>query len=99
MVRLLGGREVLEAHAVAGELRGLAAAERRLGLHRPRLRACDADRDDQDAEVDDESAVAAGVGGGGPPPPPPGGVGPPPPPPPRPPPTGPPPPGRPHRGR
>src|SRR5207244_11045194 len=57
VVRFLRGREVFEADAVAGELRVLAAPERRLRLYRPGLRAGDPDRDDQDAEVDAEAAV------------------------------------------
>src|SRR5205814_10152005 len=59
VVRFLAGGQPVEAYAIAGERGRLAAAQRRLGLHRPRLRAGDADGDDQDAQVHGEPAVAA----------------------------------------
>src|SRR5882762_1934864 len=61
VVGLLAGREAVEADAVAREVRVLAAPQRRLGLHGPRLRAGDAEGDHEDAEVDGEAAVAAVV--------------------------------------
>ena len=74
MVRFLRGGKLVEADPIAGELHALAALERRLGLHRPRLGARHAERHDENAEVHDEAAIAAVLGdeeatrGGQPPP-------------------------------
>ena len=51
--------EPVETDVVAGQLHALAPLERGLGLHRPGLRARHAHGDHQDAQVNDEAAVAA----------------------------------------
>src|SRR5262249_49466780 len=58
VVRFLGGLESVEANAVSREDDALTFLERGFGVHRPGLRARHAERHDEDAEVDDEAAVA-----------------------------------------
>ena len=77
MVGLLGRREPVEAHAVARpvaiHLDALALVEGDLGLYLPGLGSRHPKRDDEDAQVDDEAAIAPVLpeqeppGGGAPP--------------------------------
>ena len=61
VVRLLDRGEPIEPETVSGKLGRLSAVQRGFGLHRPGVRSHHAERDDQDAQVHHEAAVAAVV--------------------------------------